>query len=1026
MQDHGGILTTDINTANVRIADPIKKAGKSAPEDSVSYEFIERSVKNGTLEDVESYRITGLIRNPAAASRSSRGKRVPFTTADDQILANWLAKMELKGEPLAGNKIYQELAEICPHHTWQSWRTRAVNFRGLLPKPKVSAVDPLDRNVPNEEDEPPEDVSNREQKPIPAPSSSRSKPDPGPKRGKVKFTVEDDELLLSYVNEVKTNRAGNKIYIALAEEHPHHSWHSWRDRYVRHLEPRLQAEIASNGSAPPPSTSRQATGQTAVHRESRVTSADYGPVPSTAPGSAQLVSSSNGVKSDANITSTGERHVQDERQALPRSSADSESAAVPSSSVPRSGRLSTEDISLRLEKVRIARLIQRHGRGYLIRSALRELEHYLPHLQAHSRGVLLRSKLRDFFEDDLVRLQAHASGALVRMALRLDEVDGTEDESTAALEEQIAQEMTPRRPRNPKTPKEEFYALLNSYLDATGAEINRWPKVQGRTLDLWDLWHTVKSLDQGRSPSVRNWEHIAETLGFDWIETPEVTLQLKKCYEASLGEFEELQQAFEAEDSESQADLETQASLAPPGAVTETAESELPSESLPFHSSPPRIQGHKRSSEPAPASSSMDLGFRSAKRMRYSKDTEIPSTPQQKVAAPAMANSGWKERLSSGRRRAAVVPSIESDTPQHSSPDRLPQMQQPHPANTRLEPETQDFGFENDGFRSQPDLVSMLDTTPSQQLHLENEQLTPIPFSGFKASKRPYVSPLGLRFTSTSSRPKVVPDSAAPRPMNGSIISSTEQPDGNDITPKPPARQAPQPQSESPVEAKAKRRSLPASFHRAVSPPRGRPSPKVPPTAPPRASLPASFHDDVRKTFHPPSHPPNERSSPEASPVKSRDPSGPAPVPRRTRSTGSAATGSPAPPKILPSGLRPPRGLSFIETMDYYMSLGYRRQHVIDAFKATLTWGLAAVVMQELKEGRGIPDNWEGVWTAKDDGDLKFVLEVEREVEERRRTGDGPPREARERVKRAERLRRRLEVKHGLQRMVDREMSFRT
>ncbi|OIW25271.1 hypothetical protein CONLIGDRAFT_86917 [Coniochaeta ligniaria NRRL 30616] len=1034
--DHGGIVTRDINTADVRIADDIKRAGKSAPENAVSWKFIEQSVKNGVLEDVETHRITGLVRNPAAASRPLKGKRVPFTSADDQILANWLAKKELEGHYLSGNKIFQELAEIYPNHTYQSWRTRALNYKGILPKPNMSAADPIHRHASREELAP---MSQREKKPPPRPSPS--KPAAGPTSGRVKFTEEDDELLLKYVEEAGRNTSGNKIYMALAEEYPHHSWHSWRDRYVRHLEPRLQAEAANNDTTPPAPDPRHTTTRKPVPRESLTKSAEHGPAPTSVSESAHPVASGNGANVASNHhaspTSTAEiragkvsHAAQAERRTPSQISAiqDPGIPAVLSSGAKSSGRLSVEDIDLRLAKIKTARLIQTYGRGYVVRSALRKLQHYLPRLQAHSRGVLLRSKLRDFFEDDLVRLQAGASGALVRMSLRLDEENDAEDDSDAGVEEQIAQEMTPRQPRNPKTPKEEFYVLLNEYLSATGAEIIPWPEVQGRTLDLWDLWHTVRSLDQGRSPSVRNWEYIAETLGFDWVETPEVTLQVKKCYEANLGDFEELQEAFEAEDPGSQADPETQESVAQSDAVTEAAEPDLPSEFLPFHSSPPHIQGQKRSFVPDPVSSSVDLGFRSVKRMRYSKDTEIPSTPQGKKAALAVARSSWKDGLSSGRSRAAVVAVTTSLTPHLSSPDRLPQLQQPRPTNTRQEPETQDFGFEDDGFRSQPDLNSMPDTTPSQQLHLENEQLTPIPFSGFKAPKGPYKSPLGSNLYTTSSRRKVIPDSAAARPMNGSIISSIEDPDENNITPKPQLRQAPQPQprSESPVEAKAKRRSLPASFRRAVSPPKA--GSKVQPTALPRASLPTSMHDN-KKTFLPLSRPSNKRSSFGASTAKTKSAPEAASVPGRTRSPRSTTTASPAaPPKILPSGPTPPQGLSIFETMDYYISLGYKRQHVIDAFKATLTWGLAAVVMQELKAGRGIPDNWEGVWTAKDDMDLKFVLEVEGEVEARRRErgGQGPDREARVRVRRAERLRRRLEVKHGVQRMVDREMSFRT
>lgn len=980
-QNHGGILTQDMNTADLRIADHMKKAGRNPPENAVSYKFIAQSVKSGVLEDVESHRITGAVGHPAAAKTSSKGKKVPFTTSDDQTLSHWVAKKEREGEALMGNKIFQELEAICPHHTWQSWRSRYANYKNLLPKPKVSTAEPANqastRNAPIP-------ASIRRQEPPPPPAPRRKSPPVAGTR-RLKFTEEDDQLLLEYVEEVGENKSGNKIYQVLAEEHPHHSWHSWRDRYVRHLEPRLRAEAAEKEHVPPAAGPRQQTSQPAT----RTKSGEHRPAAPSVAEAARPVASSNGIDEDEDFPSIGDIIARKaslntlvDRQTSAQSAVirDHDNAAGLSWGAEPIGGLSAEEVDLRLAKIELSRLLQTHGRGYLVRSALRQLDHYLPHLQAHSRGVLLRSKLRDFFDEDLVRLQAHANGALVRIALRPEQQDNDGNESTDEFEEQTAEEMTPRPSRQPITPKEDFYALLNGYLEATGADINQWPKIQGRTLELWELWHTVKSLDQGRSPSVRNWEQIAETLGFDWIETPEVTLQLKKCYEASLGEFEALQEAFEAEDLGSQAEQESDQSVAGSDTAMEVADPKLPNASLPFHSSPPRILGQKRAFEPDPASSSADLGFSPAKRMRYTKDIEIPSSPEaEQAAAAATAGPSWKERLLPDRRRAAVVTSVEHNIPPRSSLKRLPQSPvQPAKAKSELD--------------------SPADPSPSQQLHIENEDLSPIPFPGFKLRDVPYRSPLGSRLNSSSNQLKAVRGSTTAKPTNGAgiIISSIE-------------RQAQVPREDSPVEAKAKRRSLPASFHRAVSPPTS--GVKVPSAAPARVSLPAAAA--AKRTAPVPR-------------VFSNNVGGPSPGTSTTNKTKarSRTTVSPAAPRVLLSGPIPPKDFSLAQTMDYYTSLGYRRSHIIEAFKATLAWGLAAVVMQELKEGRGIPDNWEGVWSAQDDADLRYVLRVEQEMEGRRTGGAAPGREDRDRVRRAERSRRRLEAKHGPRRVRDREMSF--
>jgi len=1012
-QDNGGILTRDMDTADVRIADHVRTRGRSAPENSVSYKFIEQSVKKGALEDIDNHRITGIVRNPAASTRPSHGKKTPFTGSDDQILSNWVAKKEQEHAALTGNKIFQELEAVCPHHSWQSWRSRYVSYKNLLPKPKLSAPEPAVRVAASHKHAP---APPRNQRAAPAPASSRPQP---AGTGRVKFTEDDDQLLLQYVHEAREvgkPTSGNKIYQELAEEYPHHSWHSWRDRYVRILEPRLRP-AALKDAASPASEARQFVTEKAVTRKPSAKSAGGRPAavaPVTQP--ARPVAKSTGVDDDDDFPSIDELLATEDSQVRQakrhpglRNNGNSDRVGVlgPSSTARGTAGLSIEDLDRRLAEIELAKLLQPHVRGYFIRSALRQLKHYLPQLQAATRGVFLRSKLRDF-EEDLVRLQAHASGALVRMALRPEEEDDSTDGAVAGLEERNgpAGDLTPRPPRSPKTPKEEFYSLLNGYLDATGAQIDLWPKIQGRALDLWELWQAVKSLDQGRSPSIRNWEQIAENLGFDWIDEPEVTVKLKNCYEANLGEFEELQEAFEAEDLGSQAEWESQRSAADEDTVLGVAHPVLPSGSLPFQSSPPRITGQKRPFQPELVPSSV---FSPVKRMRYSKDMVIPSSPEQKKAA-ATPRLSAKDVVLYDRGRATAVSSVRLDGLSHPSPERLP------PSKATLGPETQDLGFEN-GFHSQPDIVSVVDTSPSEHLQFENSQLSPIPFSGFKLRDVPYRSPLG-QASSNPSQGKIVPDPAVAKHINGgSIVPLIEDPDDHLSATK--LHRTAEPRSSSPVEAKAKRRSLPASFRRAVSPPGT--GPKAAPPAPPRVSLPTVTNNHAADLF-PPLHPSRDRPSHDTATIKTKQPSLPT---RPTHSPGSLTPASPPPPKILPSGPTPPEGCPMDEVMDFYMSLGYRQSHIIEAFKATLTWGLAAVVMQELKEGRGIPANWEGVWTAGDDRDLRFVLEVEGEVQARRRSGEPPGREDRARARRAERARRRLETKHGRQRMEDRKISFK-
>jgi len=93
------------------------------------------------------------------------------------------------------------------------------------------------------------------------------------------------------------------------------------------------------------------------------------------------------------------------------------------------------------------------------------------------------------------------------------------------------------------------------------------------------------------------------------------------------------------------------------------------------------------------------------------------------------------------------------------------------------------------------------------------------------------------------------------------------------------------------------------------------------------------------------------------------------------------------------------------------MSMGYPQAIVIRALKATsLVPGEAGLVMESLMAGKELPSHHEGIWTKRDDESLKLVNSTDLtrltrhpdEVDAKRR---------------AVRERKRLELKHGLDRM---------
>ncbi|KAL8905048.1 MAG: hypothetical protein Q9207_002863 [Kuettlingeria erythrocarpa] len=105
--------------------------------DRYSYTYIENSVRNGTLEDLEKHAAgppIGTLRQVGSTIQLPKSSRTKFTSDDDRILVNWVVGMEQSGGATSGNKIYKQLEAKNPRHTWQSWRDRWVKNLKDLPR----------------------------------------------------------------------------------------------------------------------------------------------------------------------------------------------------------------------------------------------------------------------------------------------------------------------------------------------------------------------------------------------------------------------------------------------------------------------------------------------------------------------------------------------------------------------------------------------------------------------------------------------------------------------------------------------------------------------------------------------------------------------------------------------------------------------------------------------------------------------------------------------------------------------------
>ncbi|KAL9000670.1 MAG: hypothetical protein Q9169_000706 [Polycauliona sp. 2 TL-2023] len=201
-------------------------------EARVSLQYIEESVRNGALEDLEKYAVgppVGTIRAVGSIIQPAKSGRTKFTAEDDRQLVNWVRAFEKRGGATSGNEIYKQLESKNPRHTWQSWRDRWVKTIRDLPR---SA--PISRDAPltpraGERLEPRGPPSIVEQK------MAARKP----------FTADDGKSLLSNGQDIENLNPDSKQQAwstwAENQDNPEdHSAQDWEDLWEKTIRPIFQ------------------------------------------------------------------------------------------------------------------------------------------------------------------------------------------------------------------------------------------------------------------------------------------------------------------------------------------------------------------------------------------------------------------------------------------------------------------------------------------------------------------------------------------------------------------------------------------------------------------------------------------------------------------------------------------------------------------------------------------------------------------------------------------------------------------
>lgn len=1017
VKGNGGEVVPLESQADMLISDHVKRNGVLPPPGSYSWQWIQYSVQNGFLQSQDDYRIQEAPARSAGAPRvagtsaPTKTHRSKFTAQDDDILAKFVWDKEKQGCAIKGNVIFEELDQKYPNrHTAQSWRDRWVKYVSNRPRPNMPQENPLrgaragafsgrdGRRV----DQPQQSRAARPSNMQATPSRSAGSTPENQAQGRTRFTEEDDEALLKMIREIyeeaaakgKTVRGldGNKIFEELAAKNNRHSAQSWRNRWVRHLKATFE------------------------HEELEVQ--DEAEVPDS-----PAVSPKPQRRGSREPTAT-----RTQAKGAPASS----SAAVPSPRPPtqRKPQPGSDEERLkrqqqRKKRARAATLLQRSWRGHVVRRDCAQLEASIVPLQSLIRGYLLRMR------ETQQLLDASEGNA--------EPLEHDHDEDVEQYED-TQEDVTSEVDGNNSGLRDQFYEDLRDYIDVSDANVELRPMIHGREIELWDLFSTATQ--QNCTAEDRDWEQVAQRLGFDRTSPAGCAKQLEECYNRNLAEFEEAIGSYDdqdgtamAEDDQASRDGEDQALVQTSDAVTAPKQPSPALLSPAYRSSSP-IAGVKRSFQQSndPLSELSYPSDSSRKRRRRDREAAIPQTPEHELRYGGESSSrapvqDFSPSMSRGRATdpQGIFSMDEAEAFLNNGihdTEEVDQLPDPAPARKQrfIEPETQDFGLvvgsendvcetrenDNNGYMSDEE-----DNTPSQQLQSE--------------------------FEAFSSPPRHIPVSSPPRPVpmrNNGAVSTNRSPfsetrvghggrpainahslvseTGNDSGSVERAVR------DSISTSKATKRSLPQQYltKQAVPTPAARPPASapvrngiaVPPlqSRSPVTALPThaysshisdgSNHQSKQKV--PASFTRAVQSSAQQHNSSGRTPASSAPVSGPTR-TGDKADSAEI-------------GRDYIEAQfDHFVAFGYEIGHIASAMEAAcLERGPMTVVLESLKAGKGLPQKEKGVWTDYDDEKLRKIKEYEQREKKSGVASSSSGQNARERAL-VNRYKADLLAKHG-------------
>ncbi|KAI0835094.1 TRF2-interacting telomeric protein/Rap1 C terminal domain-containing protein [Hypoxylon sp. FL0890] len=591
-----------------------------------------------------------------------------------------------------------------------------------------------------------------------------------PQKGtRTKFTAEDDLILAEWVTRKERNgeaTLGNDIYKELEAKYPHHTYHSWRDRWVKKLQYLPRPDISARDPSPSPvqQPTESPTGPSpSTPRTSRSARGEYASPRRNAPqGRAKFT------KEDDNML------IQYIRECMIHNK-------------PIHGKKIFRDL---------ANDFPQHSEESWRTHWLQKLEPKLKDEIAQWRSGGIREEMPEMPETAQTRNPTDANTTASNIPVEQADKTENQDESpqnhspTGASTKQQDLTHSPVEASNDadsSSPddvslREQFLRDYQMFLEAEELPFVPWYTIKGRTFGPWELWQAVAS--QKMEPDERDWQQIAEKLDFDWIQHPTVHDELRECFETYLAAFEEAWDSFDANTGDNEEEQE---------------EEEEQDPQVPLPSSPPVRPSLKRSFDTRHLPSDHAYPHSSPKRQRIDRNTEIPSTPDHVNGSSSLRRPTGIDMTPSAQRSTQRIMSDEAE--ESESQDKLHELPKLPPRKKALEPETQDFRFDpetqNVIFETHEiaEVESQCNITPSQQLRQESDAITPdIENASPTPKARLHRSNVGTPTPKRSIRNPFGEDSDDEALISAAVNSSNQG------------------SSDATIVEKPKRRSLPKSF----------------------------------------------------------------------------------------------------------------------------------------------------------------------------------------------------------------------